>query len=82
MAKNETPKNQTNTGISESLANEARELGVEPSGYRDADQLQERVDHVRAERDAVSQGQEVPENDDEVKDDGVLNTENTPSTKR
>ena len=32
---------------------EARELGIEPSGYHTTQELQERIDHVRAEKEAV-----------------------------
>ncbi len=35
------------------LQDEARELGIEPSGYHTEQELQERVDHVRAEKEAV-----------------------------
>lgn len=35
------------------LQDEARELGIEPSGYHTQGELQERVDHVRAEKEAV-----------------------------
>lgn len=34
-------------------ADEARELGIEPSGYTDSKQLQERIEQVRAEKEAV-----------------------------
>lgn len=35
------------------LQDEARELGIEPSSYHTEQELQERVDHVRAEKEAV-----------------------------
>lgn len=35
------------------LQDEARELGIEPSAYHTEQELQERVDHVRAEKEAV-----------------------------
>lgn len=35
------------------LQDEARQLGIEPSGYHSQSELQERVDHVRAEKEAV-----------------------------
>lgn len=34
-------------------ADEARELGIEPSGFANGEQLQERIEHVRAEKEAV-----------------------------
>lgn len=43
-----------NVGVSDSLANEARALGIEPATFGDdSEALQERVDHVRAEKEAV-----------------------------
>lgn len=73
-----------NTNVSDALANEARELGIEPSSYSSTDALQERVDHVRAERDAVrkdGQADLQAERADEVEAsaNGVMTTENTPS---
>ncbi len=38
---------------SQELQDEARELGIEPSSYHTEQELQERVDHVRAEKEAV-----------------------------
>lgn len=38
---------------SSELQDEARELGIEPSSYHTEQELQERVDHVRAEKEAV-----------------------------
>lgn len=38
---------------SSDLQAEARELGIEPSSYHTEQELQERVDHVRAEKEAV-----------------------------
>lgn len=35
------------------LQDEARELGIEPSSYHTTQELQERIDHVRAEKEAV-----------------------------
>lgn len=35
------------------LQDEARELGIEPSGYHTQNELQDRVDHVKAEKEAV-----------------------------
>lgn len=52
MAKAKTTK-ADESYPSESLQNEARELGIEPSGYHTTNQLQERVDQVRAEKEAV-----------------------------
>lgn len=77
-------KKDNDTSISESLANEARELGIEPSGYDTSDNLQARVDRVRAEKEAVQGDQPELTNDstDEVTDDGVMSTNNTPSQSR
>lgn len=78
-----TAKKDT-TNVSEALANQARELGIEPASYSTTEALQERVDHVQAERDAVrkdGQADLQAERADEVKAsaDGVMTTENTPS---
>lgn len=35
------------------LQDQARELGIEPSGYHTTQELQERIDHVKAEKEAV-----------------------------
>ena len=76
-------QSNNDNGISDSLANEARSVGIEPSGYADSKQLQERIEHVKAEREAVSKGQPDLEKEaaDERKaaEDGVMSTANTPS---
>jgi hypothetical protein len=46
-------KDAVATDVSASLADEARQLGIEPSGFSSQEALQERVDHVRAEKEAV-----------------------------
>lgn len=38
---------------SQELQDEARELGIEPAVYHTEQELQERVDHVKAEKEAV-----------------------------
>jgi hypothetical protein len=53
-SKKENDRSNENVGVSDSLANEARALGIEPATFGDdAEALQERVDHVRAEKEAV-----------------------------
>lgn len=48
------PNSNVDDSVSASLADEARELGIEPASYTSAKQLQERVDHVRAEKEATA----------------------------
>lgn len=65
------------------LQDEARELGIEPSSYHTQNELQERVDHVRAEKEAVggdtsiSQAREDASNDNlnTASDEQAANTQ-------
>lgn len=74
---------------SSELQDEARELGIEPNSYHTSNELQERIDHVRAEKEAVGGDTSISEaraekpgsnanlNTASDEDAGVLSSRNT-----